>query len=102
MSESAQSPGNGQPQFQIEKLYVKDMSLEVPNAPEVFLQVENPQLEGQVRSEAKQFAEGMFAVTATATATARMGEKTTFLAEVAQAGIFAERGIAQADLHLLL
>ena len=68
MSEPAQSP---QPQFQIEKLYVKDLSLEVPNAPEVFLQVENPQLEVRVRSEAKQFADGMYEVVVTVTVTAR-------------------------------
>ena len=102
MSEPAQSPGTAQPQFQIEKLYVKDLSLEVPNAPEVFLQVENPQLEVQVRSEAKQFAEGMFEVTVTVTVTARAGEKTIFLAEAAQAGIFAVRGIAPEDLDPLL
>ena len=46
MSEPAQQ----QPQFQIEKLYVRDLSLEVPNAPEVFLQIENPQLEVQVQN----------------------------------------------------
>lgn len=99
MSEPAPSQ---QPQFQIEKLYVKDLSLEVPNAPEVFLQVENPQLEIQVRSEAKQFAEGMFDVVVTVTVTARAGEKTLFLAEAAQAGIFAVRGVPQEDLDPLL
>ena len=102
MSESAQSSGSPQPQFQIEKLYVKDLSLEVPNAPEVFMQVENPQLEVQVRSEAKQFAEGMFEVTVTVTVTARSGEKTLFLAEAAQAGIFAIRGVPPEDLDPLL
>jgi preprotein translocase subunit SecB len=99
MSEIAQSQ---QPQFRIEKLYVKDLSLEVPNAPEVFLQVESPQLEVQVRSEAKQFSEGMFDVVVTVTVTARSGEKTLFLAEAAQAGIFAVSGVAQEDLDPLL
>ena len=100
MSENAQSPV--QPQFQIEKLYVKDLSLEVPNAPEVFLQVDNPQLDVQVRNEAKSFAEGMFEVVVTATVTARSGEKTLFLAEVAQAGIFSIRGVPAEDLDPLL
>ena len=99
MSEPAQSP---QPQFQIEKLYVKDLSLEVPNAPEVFLQVENPQLEVRVRSEAKQFADGMYEVVVTVTVTARTGDKTVFLAEAAQAGIFAIRGVPAEDLDPLL
>lgn len=91
-----------QPQFQIEKLYIKDLSLEVPNAPEVFLQLENPQLDVQLRSEEKQFADGMYEVVVTATVTAKAGEKTIFLAEAAQAGIFAIRGVAPADLDPLL
>jgi preprotein translocase subunit SecB len=99
MSEPAQSQ---QPQFQIEKLYVKDLSLEVPNAPEVFMQADSPQLEVQVRSEAKQFAETMYEVSVTVTVTARAGEKTIFLAEVAQAGIFGIRGVGAEDLDPLL
>ena len=88
--------------FQIEKLYVKDLSLEVPNAPQVFMQPENPQLEIQVRSQAAQFADGLFEVTVTVTVTARTGEKTVFLAEAAQAGIFAVRGVPAQDLDPLL
>lgn len=88
--------------FQIEKIYVKDLSLEVPNAPQVFVQSESPQLEIQVRNEAAQFADGLFEVAVTVTVTARAGEKTSFLAEVAQAGIFTARGIAPADLEPLL
>lgn len=102
MSDPAQSPVSQPPSFQVEKLYVKDLSLEVPNAPQVFMQAESPQLEIQVRNEASQFAEGMFEVTVTVTVTARAGEKTVFLAEAAQAGIFSVRGIAQEDLEPLL
>ena len=90
------------PSFQIEKLYVKDLSLEVPNAPQVFMQAENPQLEIAVRNEAVQFAEGLFEATVTVTVTARAGDKTVFLAEAAQAGIFSARGIAPQDLDPLL
>lgn len=91
-----------QASFQIEKLYVKDLSLEVPNAPQVFMQAENPQLEIQVRNEASQFSEGLFDVTVTVTVTARAGDKTVFLAEAAQAGIFSVRGVAAEDLDPLL
>jgi preprotein translocase subunit SecB len=91
-----------QASFQIEKLYVKDLSLEVPNAPQVFMQAENPQLEIQLRNEAAQFADAMFEVTVTVTVTARIGEKTVFLAEVAQAGIFSARGVSPEDLDPLL
>ena len=99
-SDPSQAPQ--QPSFQIEKLYVKDLSLEVPNAPQVFMQPENPQLEIQVRSQAAQFADGLFEVTVTVTVTARAGEKTVFLAEAAQAGIFSVRGVPAQDLDPLL
>jgi preprotein translocase subunit SecB len=104
MSQEAQAPGTDaeQPSFQIEKLYVKDLSLEVPNAPQVFMQTDAPQLEIQVSNQAAQFSDGLFDVSVTVTVTARAGEKTIFLAEVAQAGIFSVRGIAEADLEPLL
>ena len=101
-SPQAASDQAAQPAFQIEKLYVKDLSLEVPNAPQVFMQAESPQLEIAVRNEAMQFADTFFDVTVTVTVTARSGEKTVFLAEVAQAGIFSARGIAPQDLEPLL
>ena len=96
MSEQAQAS------FQIEKLYVKDLSLEVPGAPQVFVQPEQPQLEVRVANEATQFAEGYFEVAVTVTVTARAGDKALFLAEVAQAGIFSVRNIAAEDLEPLL
>ena len=100
------NPGPGtsadQPSFQIEKLYVKDLSLEVPNAPQVFMQSDGPQLEIEVRNQAAQFSDGLFDVAVTVTVTARAGEKTIFLAEVAQAGIFVVRGVSQEDLEPLL
>ena len=101
-TEAAATDQAVQATFQIEKIYVKDLSLEVPNAPQVFVQAESPQLEIQVRNEAAQFADGLFEVAVTVTVTARAGEKTCFLAEVAQAGIFTARGIAPADLEPLL
>ncbi len=91
-----------QPTFQIEKIYVKDLSLELPNAPQVFMQGENPQLEIQVRNEAQPFADGLYEVVVTVTVTARVGEKTLFLAEAAQAGIFSLRAIPADDLAPLL
>ncbi len=101
MTQDSQAADN-QPVFQIEKLYVKDLSLEVPNAPEVFMQAEGPQLEVQVRNEGQQFQEGLYDVVVTVTVTARAGERTVFLAEGAQAGIFAVRGVPQAALEPLL
>ena len=91
-----------QPTFQIEKIYVKDLSLEIPNAPQVFLQNEQPQLEVQIDNGSEQFAEGAFEVTVSVTVTARVGERTIFLAEAVQAGIFSIRGVPEADLEPLL
>jgi len=91
-----------QPTFQIEKIYVKDLSLELPHAPQVFLQSEAPQLEVQVHNDASQIADGLFQVVVTVTVTARAGDKTLFLAEAAQAGIFSVRGVPAADLDPLL
>lgn len=91
-----------QPSFQIEKLYVKDISLEIPAAPQIFLQADQPQLEVQVNSDALQFADALYEVTVTVTVTARAGEKTLFLAEAVQAGIFTVRGIPAADMEPLL
>ena len=98
------SDGQQQPQatFQIEKVYVKDMSLEIPHAPKVFLEQVQPQLEVQINTGAENFAEGYYEVTVTATVTARVGERTLFLAEARQAGIFQVRGVSQQELGPLL
>jgi preprotein translocase subunit SecB len=91
-----------QPSFQIEKVYVKDLSLEIPGAPQVFLEAQTPQLEIQVRNESSRFADGLYEVVITVTVTAKAGEKTLFLAEAAQAGIFSLRNVPEADLEPLL
>lgn len=91
-----------QPSFQIEKIYVKDVSLEIPNAPEVFVQQVQPQLEVQINSAGGRFAEGYFEVSVTATVTAKSGERTLFLAEAVQAGIFSVRNVPEQELEPLL
>ena len=60
-----------QPSFQIEKVYVKDLSLEIPGAPQVFLEAQQPQLEIQVKNESSRFGEALFEVTITVTVTAK-------------------------------
>jgi preprotein translocase subunit SecB len=93
---------DNQPSFQIEKIYVKDLSLEIPHAPQVFMQAEQPRLEVQINTEASQFSDGYFDVRVSATVTARAGERIMFLAEVVQGGIFAVRGVPPEDLDGLL
>ena len=99
---SATPPPQQQPAFQIEKIYVKDLSLEIPNAPQVFLQQAQPQLDVQLGSEFAGISEAYYEVTVTATVTARAGERTLFLAEAVQAGIFSARNFAQEELDPLL
>ena len=94
--------GAQQPIFQIEKLYVKDLSLEVPNAPQVFMQAESPQLEIQLRNEATQVMDGLYDIAVTVTVTATSGEKNIFLAEVVQCGIFQIRGFVPEEFERVL
>jgi len=91
-----------QPIFGIEKIYVKDLSLEIPHAPDVFLSSEQPQVDVQLHNEGAAIGEGMFQVVLTVTITAKTGEKTLFLVEVAQAGIFQIRNVPDGDLEPLL
>ena len=97
MSETAQ------PVFSIEKLYVKDLSIEVPNAPQIFLERETPQINVQLRTESNGIDEGIFEVALTVTVTAQLPEeKTVFLVEVNQAGIFQIRNVPQEDLEPIM
>lgn len=91
-----------QPTFGIEKIYVKDLSLEIPHAPEVFLSAEQPQVEVQLHNEGAAVSDGLYQVVLTITVTAKAGDKTMFLVEVAQAGIFQIRSVPESDLEPLL
>jgi preprotein translocase subunit SecB len=88
--------------FSIEKVYVKDLSVEAPNSPQSFLQPEQPEIEVQLQTAANAIAEGLFEVVLTVTVTARAGERTLFLVEAAQAGLFQIRGVAESDLEPIL
>lgn len=79
---------SNQPTFNIEKIYVKDLSLEIPHAPQIFLEHENPQVDVQLNTQAAALQADMYEVTVTTTVTARIGEKVMFLIEAKQAGVF--------------
>jgi preprotein translocase subunit SecB len=91
-----------QPVFGIEKIYVKDLSLEIPHAPDVFLTGEQPQVDIQLHNEGALIGEGLYQVVLTVTVTAKAGEKTMFLVEAAQAGIFQIRNVPETDIEPLL
>ena len=90
------------PSFTIEKLYVKDLSLEVPNAPAIFLEQESPEVSIQLQTGVQNLGDGAFDVTLTVTVTAKLGEKTVFLVEVGQAGIFRIRNVPEDNITPLL
>jgi len=91
-----------QPTFAIEKIYLKDLSVEVPNAPEVFLEREAPTVNVNVGSNARAVQDGLFEVVLTVTITAKIKDKTLFLVEAAQAGVFQIRNVPQQDMGPLL
>ncbi len=101
MSEAA-APEQAQPQFSIEKLYVKDISLETPNSPELFLEREAPQIELKLFNQGRQAAEGLYEVNLTVTLTAKIGERTAYLVEVAQAGLFRIVNVTEETLGMIM
>lgn len=100
MTEAAQE--NNQPSFNIEKIYVKDLSLEIPHAPHIFLERENPQIDVQLNSQAASIEGDVFEVVVTATVTAKIGEKVMFLIESKQAGIFRLSNLPKEDVESVL
>lgn len=93
---------NEQPVFGIEKLYIKDLSVEVPNAPEVFLEQEAPQVAIQLNTSGRGVGENVYEVVLTVTVTASIGEKTVFLVEVGQAGVFRIANVPEEQLEPLV
>jgi preprotein translocase subunit SecB len=84
---------NQTPVFQIQRMYLKDLSLEQPNSPQILLEQAQPQVDIQLGLGAEGIADGVYEVTVTATVTTKVGDKTLFLVEAKQAGIFELRNI---------
>ncbi|HCN91460.1 MAG TPA: protein-export chaperone SecB [Oxalobacteraceae bacterium] len=91
-----------QPVFQIQRVYLKDLSLEQPNSPAIFLEQDAPTIEVAVDVGAETLAEGIFESTVTVTVTAKIKDKVAFLVEGKQAGIFEARNIPDEQLDPLL
>lgn len=87
------------PVFTIEKLYVKDISLEVPHSPHVYTWREQQQVNLDLNSEAKRIDEGIYEVVLTVTVTAKVGDKVAFLIEVSQGGLFQIRNVREQELN---
>ncbi len=93
---------NLDPVFQIQRVYLKDLSLEQPNSPEILMQQEQPSVDIQLGVETKPVVDGIFEVTVTATVHTKIEDKTVFMVEAKQAGIFEVRNIDPEQIGSIL
>ena len=99
---TANAPAADAPVFSIERIYVKDLSLENPNSPKSFLINEQPAVEVSLATRGEPVGDGFYESVLTITVTAKSGDQNLFLVEVAQAGVFQIRNIPEADLQPIL
>lgn len=98
MAEAQDAVGE-QPVFNIQRIYLKDLSLEQPNSPQILLEQQQPQVDIQLGMGAEPIAEGVIEVCVTATVTTKVGERTLFLIEAKQAGIFEVRNLPEDQMQ---
>lgn len=98
----ADDTNDNAPQFQIQRMYLKDLSLEQPNSPQVLLEQGQPQVEINLALGAEVIGDSMYEVTVTATVTTKINDKTLFLVEAKQGGIFEIRNVPEAQLQQIL
>ncbi len=91
-----------QPVFQIQRVYLKDASLEQPNSPQIFLEQTEPNVNIQLGVAGENLSEGVYEVCVTATVHTQVGEKTVFLVECKQAGIFDIRGFEPSQIETVM
>ncbi|RII84547.1 protein-export chaperone SecB [Neopusillimonas maritima] len=105
MAEQDQAGANSQakdPSFNLQRTYVKDLSLEMPNAPQIFLEQEAPNVEVSINVGGRQLADTIYESTVQVTVTTRINDKTLYLVEATQAGIFEAANIPADQLDPLL
>ena len=95
--EAQESTGQGQ--VRLERMYLKDASLESPGSPAIFQENWQPEIDLQINTRSERIGENRFEVVLTATVTAKLGEKTAFIAEVQYAGLFLLEGLPDAIVH---
>ena len=86
------------PVFQIQRMYLKDLSLEQPNSPQILLEQQQPQIDINLAMSAEPVADGVYEVCVTATVTTKVQDKVLFLVEAKQAGIFEIRNVPEDQL----
>nr|WP_317623125.1 protein-export chaperone SecB [Thiohalomonas denitrificans] len=95
---------NEQPkqQFAVQRIYIKDLSFETPNTPEIFTKKWEPQVSVDLNTQAQNLSEGVYEVVVNVTATTKIDDQTAYLAEVQQAGIFTLSGFTEDQLGPML
>jgi len=93
---------NQTPVFQIQRVYLKDLSLEQPNSPQILLEQVQPQVDINLAIGAETITDGIYEVSVTATVTTKVGEKVLFLVEAKQAGIFEIRHVPDEQLQPII
>lgn len=99
---TAVDTGSNDPVFQIQRIYLKDMSLEQPNSPAILFEQEQSKVDIQLGVDAQPVAEGLFEVNVISTVTTSIGGKTLFLVEAKQAGLFEIRNVPAEHMQGLL
>lgn len=103
MNEQVKQPEQEGPEFAIQRLYVKDLSVEAPNTPEIFLEEWQPELNMDLGTDASVILDdGVRQVVLTVTVTVKLKDKVAFLVEVKQAGIFSMKGFDEDQMHHML
>lgn len=97
-----QANGQAAPSFSMQRVYLKDLSVEMPNAPQIFLEQEGPKVEVSINVGGQRLAETVFESTVTATVTTRINDKVLYLVEGTQAGIFELANIPGEQMDPLL
>ena len=90
------------PVFQIQRVYLKDLSLEQPNSPAILLEQQQPNVDIQLGVEATPVVEGIYEVCVTATVQTKIQDKTVFLIEAKQAGIFEIRNVPEDQMSMVI
>ncbi|MDS1139289.1 protein-export chaperone SecB [Pusillimonas sp. SM2304] len=101
-SNNQDAQGSQDPSFSLQRTYVKDLSLEMPNAPQIFLEQEGPTVEVSINVGGQRLAETVYEATVTATVTTRIQDKVLYLIEATQAGIFEAANIPAEQLDPLI
>ena len=91
-----------EPVFQIQRVYLKDLSLEQPNSPAILLEQQQPTVDIQLGVEAQNVTEGIFEITVSATVQTKIDDRTVFLVEAKQAGIFEIRNLPDDQMGPIL